>query len=433
MMSKTEFLIPRDRIEFLNLVKRVAREDVNKCIAGVHATHPQLFEHIRRPKSNQHDFGKVNSSDDRQVNNMENLTHVPTIEKPRPTLSCRRDIEIKNRVKSTELTEEQALDNHSSLQKSSTPRSSDVPTTHRAKERALQAFNRHVSRRSPKESPTEKEDKQEEKRRVKSLVSDHLLKPTFSIAQKHTRREDDFTPPIDNNFKLMRKEQRRATSLLLKTAAPKMRSLGAVVRAPEISNRNETIEAGTPMDQFCEGESRYHDKDNSSLSARAFRIESPYEVKEDVFGKLTTSQQTSPITAQEMSTQTGSSGPASPTSDLKPVRIEVIPRPKPKKRKERRRGEQGVNTSPQSNILELGVSTDRPNEKKQSKNLFDQLENGLLDDVLRSIAREELNDKMKFHDLLQQKIDLTCKTKKNEDQLDEIIGLLDTIDRKSVV
>ena len=51
MTNSSDFeVIPQNRTAFLIFVRRIAREDVDKCLAGVHVTHPQLLEEIQRKK-----------------------------------------------------------------------------------------------------------------------------------------------------------------------------------------------------------------------------------------------------------------------------------------------------------------------------------------------------------------------------------------------
>jgi hypothetical protein len=190
---------PANRIQYLNLVKRIAHEDVKKCLAGIHVTPPDLIRKVSSKQSQQNSPAQPVTVTTQNTEASPEISHVatPKSAKPKP-------------VHHTEQKPEKPPRTHAATQ--TTPKQNgDKSPRIESHSRKIENSPRHSNRGSPNVSPQTRIPPKNQN------ISARLLKPTTSIAQKHVKEEkveqEDFNNPSD--FKGERKKQGRATSLLL--------------------------------------------------------------------------------------------------------------------------------------------------------------------------------------------------------------------------
>jgi Txe/YoeB family toxin of Txe-Axe toxin-antitoxin module len=200
---------PANRIQYLNLVKRVAHEDVKRCLAGIHTTHSDWIKNVM----SQHNITPAQP-----------VTLVKSAEKEQQQTAT---------PKNTKLSPKSTTKNvATSPQKTASP-SVKKPA---------------ITQTSPMVSPTSKRlehnasplpKKQESTKKFSpQQISPRLLKPTVSIAQKQAKEEkiilEDYNNP--NNFKGERKKRGLITSLHLNDDA----SISSLDRNNELNRSNHS-------------------------------------------------------------------------------------------------------------------------------------------------------------------------------------------------
>jgi hypothetical protein len=488
MMNVRNELFPDSRTGFLSLVKKIARQDVKKCMAGIHVTHPQLIQHVKQSHSRQqqqHAWDNISetvstvsyspSSTDTDVSNQENIPlhneYHSKMEQKQQTgtrlKSNKSDIVTKQRSTSTPLSDKKNIINNRSVRSVMT-KEQKAKLAERARERAEKAEQKFVLRRRQKHEKDKEKDQDtsshSEKHTTNQPTSEHLLRPTFSIAQKYL--PDEREPVISENkkkdYRAKRKEQKRATSLLLDIPKKKKhrshqhnRSIDSVYSEESESPRyTPSPDKGVTPERTSE----------KQLSQRVFTMSGAQTSPDTILAnsQSTQEQQTSPVVldtvaintdesvSRHLSSSVVHSPPPSPIIQV----VEQKVQKRSNKHKQRRsirfedeeenedhqadqkKRQQHTIATNTSNPLVSSPVPQEPTSQNRSTNvmideeLLKRLENELMEDILREVAKTELEDGNKYKSLLEDRIKLTMNIDVNDEKIDEIMNLLDVFEKQ---
>lgn len=468
MTNSSDFeVIPQNRTEFLNFVRRIAREDVDKCLAGVHVTHPQLLQEIQKkrkemleasypssvlsPSPSSHDepnnnISKHQPSVPKQQQQQTRGTNAPNLQQKQQQQQQRQQPRSQQQqintgpsiatihqptetrtakhvtTRNERIPVEQQPINTTQSPRHPSPTPSDVSdASARARERALKAYEKHVKRRTTKKK--EDNDEVDHARNTKH-VSDHLLKPTFSIAQKQIRRnEQPVSPPqalISDNFREKRKQQNRATSLLLRPPP-------TTGRRRVFNHHQSTTQYTAPSDSHAPCHSVQHDRDNDDRTM----YDPDYNEQLDMVPSQEDDYSSNRHASHQYShdqvriDSDGNQVPLhfDPVHETVPVSARVFHI----RDDTELHPVNEISTPTATEQQTLPITSAQPSGQQ---NLLNQLEDKILDEIMRGVAQEETNDKIVLKNLLQQKVELSCTSQMNENKLNEILGLLEAIEEQ---
>ncbi|KAL9649110.1 hypothetical protein ABK040_008487 [Willaertia magna] len=398
------FGLPKSREEFMQLVCRIAKEDVKKCLAGIPVTHPNLLEQVKQlfpssfpsskslpssttssPKSKE----KISSSTTQPTsvskqNNNECNIKPPTESKPSKSIYSKQPSLIKGITKQE--TKKSVINSISS--KKSIP-----PTSLKSKSNNNSVINDKLKTTNPSKESKEITQNAPRNKSSPNNVYERLLKPTVAIQKKFEK--EVVNKVKEKEFTELRKEQKKATSLLLNRNSPKKKKIIKENISAHSSPNEESSVLSTPQPQLDkiptrEGSPRLNEY---NISKEEKEIQTTIEIPPRFEG--------------------GNPNNNVPkTNNIQPKTL-------------------ATNVNNENNPIERSLYNKRANNVN-----YKQLEDQILNDLLFELAEEEMKNKQKRKthvvkkNILQEIRKPFKHNEVEEGQLEKILSLLTEMEKK---
>ena len=465
------FQFPQSREDFMLFVQQVAREDVKKCLAGITTTHPELVQQFvsvspkqqpsptlyqQPPFIQQQPVISNNQPSSSPPPKFSSYSTTPATSNQEYTSHLSRNVSTNQNIAPSQ-TKNNPTPNSNHQQHVNTPNRSSTttrktvsPNSKRVQPPVAATNKSALKDKSP--SPNEKVKKSPtEGKQV--TISERLLKPTISMQKKFEKGQVK-KPTSEKQFKDLRKEQNKSTSLLLKKkpitpkkdakkSSPKQNISKTVSNESNISTaerEQENSEDESNIDNSQEEE--YHEEiieTNLDISNISNDPSESYHSNE--------SQSTTPKRSQPAS---ASSSPKNQNSSTNSIQQPPSPKISPKREvsqpvivnqsnsvqsKPSEKSLISNQTQPINRTSPTKSNTTNNNSEQPSISLisnhsnnpqYDQLEEMVLNDLLNELVREEhLANKKRAH----QEIKLIEKRNQQNDKYDEILKLLTQLEQ----
>jgi len=414
------FELPTNRDEFMRLVQKIAKEDVKRCLAGVVVTHPHFVRQVLQdpisttepvPNQSKHHLTSqptVHKDISRQHQEMSEIIH----HQPVPQIII-QEAPIEDIKKST-----QPSTKSSSLAKptSNVTRRTSTGSSDKENQRpSSQNPSKPISSTPsniipPKTTPHDLTKQEKTSPRSKTSPNtnyERLLKPTVSTQKKFEK--EVVKEKKEKEFKELRKEQKKTTSLLLrkpgkpvkKTPPKEKKTDGSFSEALSLSSPMKSQPQFKPqLEPFPE----YEQQSTNSSSVKSDGDEK--ENHEESLGSISSHE------------EDYSSNESHTHDNDKQQNISISPRIyKPKQ--SYKMDQAFTNVTPRS------ISPSQQNANSQAASLqmnYEKLEDLVINDLLTELAKEEKKSQTETAS------DLQLRKQYNKVQFEEILQLLSELE-----